>query len=155
MDIIQRIEEHLQEPYRLEGYEVARIQLTGIKQKVLQIMIDRLDGESIIIEDCVKVSRLTSILLDQIDIITEAYNLEVSSPGMDRPLTKPSHYIKNVGKVVSLNTQMLVKNRKRFVGLLASASEHGITLKVEDPLIDGSTEIELTYPDIKNAKIKI
>lgn len=155
LDIIQKIEEHLQEPYRLEGYEIVRVQLTGVKSKTLQIMIDRLDGKEIVIEDCVAVSRLTSILLDQIDVIAEAYHLEVSSPGLDRPLTKPHHYIKNVGKLVSLNTQTLIKNRKRFVGLLAAASEDGITLKVDDPLIDGTNEVDLAYHDIRSAKIKL
>lgn len=154
MDILQKIEAHIEEPYRLEGYEVVRVQLTGVKHKTLQIMIDRLDGIEITLEDCTKVSRLTSILLDQIDLIKDAYSLEMSSAGMERPLIKPHHFIKNVGKKISLNTHTLIKNRKKYVGTLAQADEHGINLVILEELVDGSLDIDLSYTDIKNAKIK-
>lgn len=154
MDILQNIEAHIEEPYRLEGYEVVRVQLTGVKHKTLQIMIDRLDGVEITLEDCTKVSRLTSILLDQIDLIKDAYSLEMSSAGMERPLTKPHHFIKNVGKKVSLNTHTLIKCRKKYIGTLARADEHGINLVVSEELVDGSLDVDLSYADIKNAKIK-
>ena len=154
LDILKKIEEHIEEPYRLEGYEVIRIQLIGVKHKTLQIMIDRLDGVGITLDDCTKVSRLTSILLDQIDPIEEAYSLEISSAGMERPLTKPHHFIKNVGRKVSLNTHTLIKNRKKYVGMLARADEHGINLVVPEELVDGSLDVDLSYSDIKNAKIK-
>lgn len=154
MDILQNIEAHIEEPYRLEGYEVVRVQLTGVKHKTLQIMIDRLDGVEITLEDCTKVSRLTSILLDQIDLIKDAYSLEMSSAGMERPLTKPHHFMKNVGKKVSLNTHTLIKSRKKYIGTLARADEHGINLEVPEELVDGSLDVDLSYADIKNAKIK-
>lgn len=155
MDILKRLELHLEEPYRLEGYEIVRIQLTGQMRKILQIMIDRLDGVPITLEDCEKVSRLTSILLDEIDLIKDAYNLEMSSAGLDRPLTKTKHYIAHVGQSVSLYTHTLIKNRKRFVGLLEKADEHGISLKVEDPLEDGSTEVDISYSDIRSCKLHV
>ena len=154
MDIIHKIEAHIEEPYRLEGYEAIRVQLTGVKHKTLQIMIDRLDGAEITLEDCTKVSRLTSILLDQIDPIEQNYSLEMSSAGMERPLTKPHHFIKNVGKKVTLNTHTLIKSRKKYVGMLARADEHGINLVVPEELVDGSLDVDLLYSNIKNAKIK-
>ncbi|MDP2193475.1 MAG: ribosome maturation factor RimP, partial [Alphaproteobacteria bacterium] len=97
MDIITKIEAHLEKPYALEGYEIVRIQLNGMKRKTLQIMIDRLDGQAITLDDCTNVSHLTSMLLDQIDLIDDQYALEVSSTGLDRPLTKPHHFQKCVG----------------------------------------------------------
>jgi len=154
LDIIHKIEAHIEEPYRLEGYEAIRVQLTGVKHKTLQIMIDRLDGLELTLDDCTKVSRLTSILLDQIDLIEENYSLEMSSAGMERPLTKPHHFIKHVGKKVSLNTHTLIKSRKKYIGTLARADEHGINLVVPEELVDGSLDVDLLYSNIKNAKIK-
>lgn len=154
MDILQKIEAHIEEPYRLEGYEVVRVQLTGVKHKTLQIMIDRLDGVEITLDDCTKVSRLTSILLDQIDLIKDPYSLEMSSAGLDRPLTKPHHFVNNVGKKVSLNTHALIKGRKKYIGTLERADGHGVNLVVQEELVDGSLDIDLSYADIKNAKIK-
>ncbi|CAO5675477.1 MAG: Ribosome maturation factor RimP [Holosporales bacterium] len=155
MDILKKIELHLEEPYRLDGYEIVRLQLTGQKRKVLQVMIERLDAVPITLDDCEKVSRLTSILLDEIDIIKEAYVLEMSSAGIDRPLIKPKHYIRYVGQSVSLYTHTLIKNRKKFIGVLEKADEHGISLIVEEPFVDGSKDVDIGYDDIRSCKLKV
>ncbi|CAO5683312.1 MAG: Ribosome maturation factor RimP [Holosporales bacterium] len=155
MDPLKKIEEHIEGALELEGYEVVRIQLTGTKRKILQIMIDRLDGVSISLDDCTKVSNLTSILLDQIDVISDAYNLEISSPGLDRPLVKPSHFMKFVGSSISVFAHVLIKNRKKFIGVLEKCDECGITLKVSEPLVDGSLEVEIPFRDIRSAKLKV
>lgn len=154
MDIITKIETHLEKPYTLEGYEIVRIQLNGMKRKTLQIMIDRLDEQPITLDDCTNVSHLTSMLLDQIDLIDDQYALEVSSTGLDRPLTKPHHYKKCVGQNVSLTTHALIKNRKKFQGRLSAADDGSIVIILTEALIDGSLDVKLSYNDIKNAKIK-
>lgn len=155
MDVLQKIEQHLESPLSLEGYDIVRIQLTGTKYKILQIMVDRLDDNQISLDDCEKVSRLSSILLDQLDAISDQYNLEVSSAGMERPLTKPKHFEKFKGDNVTLITHFLIKDRKKFTGMLEKVDEHGITLKVDESLSDGSHEIELKFSDIRSAKLKI
>lgn len=155
MDILKKIELHLEEPYRLDGYEIVRLQLTGQKRKVLQVMIERLDAVPITLDDCEKVSRLTSILLDEIDLIKEAYVLEMSSAGIDRPLIKPKHYMRYVGQSVSLYTHTLIKNRKKFIGVLEKADEHGISLIVEEPFVDGSKDVDIGYDDIRSCKLKV
>ncbi|MBP9752418.1 MAG: ribosome maturation factor RimP [Proteobacteria bacterium] len=155
MDSYKKIENHIEDALALEGYEIIRIQLTGVKRKILQIMIDRLDGAGITLDDCTKVSNLTSILLDQIDVISDAYNLEISSPGLDRPLVKPSHFMKFVGSNVSVFTHILIKNRKKFIGVLEKCDECGITLQVSEPLVDGSMEAQIPFSDIRSAKLKI
>ena len=71
------------------GYETVRILTIGQANPTLQIMIDKLDGSDIVVEDCATVSRKISEVLDANDPIKDKYNLEVSSPGLDRPLTKP------------------------------------------------------------------
>jgi ribosome maturation factor RimP len=154
VDFLQKIETYIEEPLQLEGYEVVRIQLTGSKRKVLQVMIDRLDGQGITLDDCSTVSHLVSMLLDQIDVIKDPFNLEVSSPGLDRPLTKPIHFSKYIGHEIVLQTHILMKNRKNFVGCLEKVGEYGITLKVDQAMIDGSTEIDISFPDIRQAKLK-
>ena len=70
------------------GLEVVRVLLTGAKHPVLQIMLDRSDGRPIDVDDCAEASRLISVLLDAEDPIPGSYDLEVSSPGIDRPLTR-------------------------------------------------------------------
>ena len=74
------------------GYETVRILTIGQVNPTLQIMIDKLDGSDIVVEDCATVSRKISEVLDANDPIKDKYNLEVSSPGLDRPLTKPAHF---------------------------------------------------------------
>lgn len=155
MDILQKIENHISSPLEVEGYDIVRIRLSGDRRKILQIMIDRLDGQSITLEDCEIVSRLTSMLLDQIDPLADAYNLEVSSPGLDRPLTKPKHFQRFVGQKVSLSTHFLINKRKKFSGILEKVDENGITLCVDHSLHDDSTHISIAFGDINTAKLKI
>ena len=153
MSVLDKIERHVEEPIRLEGYEIVRIQLTGSSKKILQVMIDKIDGQSINLDDCEKVSRLLSILLDQIDAIPDAYNLEVSSPGIDRPLVKPQHYSRFVGHKISLYTHVLLLNKKKNVGLLEKADDHGITIKIEDEKEEAV--VSVAYSDIRSAKLKV
>ena len=79
------------------GYETVRILTIGQANPTLQIMIDKLDGSDIVVEDCATVSRKISEVLDANDPIKDKYNLEVSSPGLDRPLTKPAHFARFAG----------------------------------------------------------
>jgi ribosome maturation factor RimP len=155
VDIVQKIEKHIGPSLELEGYDLVRIRLSGDRRKVLQIMIDRLDGKLITLEDCESVSRLSSILLDQIDPLADAYSLEVSSPGLDRPLTKPAHFGKAIGQKIAVITNFLIKNRKRFSGILEKVDERAITLCVDHSLADESTHVSLDFSDINSAKIKI
>ncbi|MBX3457650.1 MAG: ribosome maturation factor RimP [Candidatus Paracaedibacteraceae bacterium] len=154
MDILKKVEELLEPSLTHMGYDIVRIQMSGLKRKTLQIMIDRLDGQGITLEDCEQVSRYSSVLLDQHDPITGAYSLEVSSPGMDRPLVKPKHYQQFVGHEITLKTHLAIGNRKTFYGILESATETEITLKAR--LSDKETEsLTLPFSDIKSAKLHI
>lgn len=153
MDLLKKIELKLEQSLALEGYEIVRIQLSGIKRKILQIMIARQDDQGITLEDCEKVSHLSSLLLDQLDVISDAYDLEVSSPGIDRPLTKPSHFVKFKGNPVKVNTVILVKGRKRHEGQLVDANQEGITLESDQHFEDGTQTITISYADIRSAKL--
>lgn len=155
MDIHQRIEMLIEKMAAFEGYGIVRVNVSGNLRKTLQIMIEKLDDTPITVDDCEKVSKLISPLLDVENVIAESYVLEVSSPGLDRPLTKPSHFQRFVNSPVSVQTNFLIKNRKKFQGILAFASETGIKLVLSQPNEDQTTEIELSYDDIRSAKLHV
>ena len=129
------------------GYEVVRIMTIGQANPTLQIMIDKTDGTEITVNDCAKVSRALSETLDEKDPISDRYNLEVSSPGLDRPLTKPEHFVRFAGNVVKIETDELVENRKRFKGVLNGMENLTVLLTME------GTEYRLPFETISKAKI--
>lgn len=101
------------------GYEVVRVLLSGNVRQTLQVMIDMADGSRpVTVDDCAKVSRKLSKVLDETNPIENEYTLEVSSPGIDRPLTKPHHFKRFEGSVVRLETIEAVDGRKRIKGVL-------------------------------------
>ncbi|HET6224252.1 MAG TPA: ribosome maturation factor RimP, partial [Dongiaceae bacterium] len=100
------------------GYEVVRVLVMGAHRPVLQIMIERTDGAVVGVEDCAEVSRAVSALLDVEDPIAGSYTLEVSSPGIDRPLVRPEDYVRFAGFEAKLETRAPIDGRKRFRGRL-------------------------------------
>ena len=107
MELLKSIEAIIEEPLAARGYALVRIQLSGgARRKVLQVMIERLDEAAIIVDDCTTVSRIVSALLDVSDPIKDPYILEVSSPGLERPLVKPRDYQRYLGRAVVVSTLM-------------------------------------------------
>ena len=143
-DIIEPVVEAL-------GFETIRILTIGDSNPVLQIMIDYPDGsKEITVDDCATVSRALSKELDEKDPIDNRYTLEVSSPGLDRPLTKPEHFQRYINYTVKLETVEPVEKRKRFKGIIKSVSSSGdIALSM-----DGIT-YNLSFDNISKAKIVI
>lgn len=132
------------------GYETVRVITIGQANPTLQIMIDRLDGKDIVVEDCAKVSRKVSEVLDEKDPIKDQYNLEVSSPGLDRPLTKPEHFARFAGYEAKVETDELIENRKRFKGKIISIDGEN-TIRFE---MDG-TAYAIPFDAVSKAKIVI
>lgn len=132
------------------GYETVRIITIGQANPTLQVMIDRLDGKDIVVEDCAKVSRKVSEVLDEKDPIKDQYNLEVSSPGLDRPLTKPEHFARFAGYEAKVETDELIENRKRFKGKIISIDGEN-TIRFE---MDG-TAYAIPFDAVSKAKIVI
>ncbi len=154
MDVLKKVEEILEPSLTHIGYEIVRIQMSGLKRKTLQIMIDRLDGTGIKLEDCEQVSRYASVLLDQHDPISGAYMLEVSSPGMDRPLVKLRDFQRFVGHEVIIKTHMVIGNRKTFLGKLESANESEVFLTIKNSANEFE-KVSIPFSDIKSAKLHI
>ena len=89
-------------------------------------MIERQDHKNLVVDDCAAVSRAVSAILDEKDPIDGEYSLEVSSPGVDRPLTKPEHFKRFVGYETKIETDEAVDGRKRFRGKIVSVKENNI-----------------------------
>ena len=112
------------------GYELSDLEARlGSQNGFLRVYIDHADGVSL--EDCEKVSRAISALLDVEDPVPGQYNLEVSSPGADRTLTKTAHFERFTGETVKVQTRFPVEGRRRFRGKLLSADEENIVLEVD------------------------
>jgi ribosome maturation factor RimP len=99
------------------GYRLVRVRLSGLKRKRLQIMAEREDG-AMRVEDCEALSRAVSPVLDAHDPIRGDYDLEVSSPGIDRPLVRLDDFTRFAGHEAKLETGQMIDGRKRFRGVL-------------------------------------
>ena len=113
------------------GYEIVRLRLMGgDKARRLQIMAERPDG-TMIVEDCAALSRAVSEILDAADPIRGEYHLEVSSPGVDRPLTRLRDFADYEGHEARIELDRLVENRKRFKGELAGVDGDNVAIDLE------------------------
>ena len=117
------------------GYELVRVTLAGSTRKVLQIMAEPQDGRIMSVEDCARVSRAVSAILDVEDPISGAYSLEVSSPGIDRPLTRPKDYDRFKGHEAKIETHEPVEGRKRFKGVLKGVEGDAVKIDSEGAVV--------------------
>ena len=132
------------------GYELVRVHFGGGQKPVLQIMFDRTDGGEVVIDDCALASRTVSALLDVADPIPEAYELEVGSPGIDRPLTRMKDFDSFAGFEAKVELKQAVDGRRRFRGVLLGLN--GGMVRLVDP--DGKAEeIVLPISDVAKAKL--
>lgn len=113
------------------GFELVRIRLMSGKTTTLQVMADKPDG-GIEVDDCAEISTAISAVLDVEDPILDAYALEVSSPGIDRPLTRLKDFEAFEGYEAKLETGELIDGRRRFKGVLAGVDEDEVLLNIEE-----------------------
>ncbi len=113
-----------------EGFELVRLKLKGGRTQTLQIMAERPD-KTMTAQDCAKLSRALSPVFEAADPIAGAYTLEVSSPGIDRPLTRLKHYNDWQGYEAKIELDRLVEGRKRFRGVLAGIDDEDVCLDIE------------------------
>ncbi len=134
------------------GMRLVRVRLLGQNGLTLQIMAERPDG-TMTVEDCEEASRALSPALDVDDPIEKAYHLEVSSPGIDRPLVRKTDFEAWVGHVVKLETSIMVADRKRFKGKIASTSADGIVLARDQASYGDAPEVAIPYDTISDARL--
>jgi ribosome maturation factor RimP len=113
------------------GYRLVRMVVTSGRRATLQVMIERLDGAPITVDDCAEISHSVSALLDVADPIVGAYTLEISSPGIDRPLVRTEDYDRFIGFEARIELARPVDGRKRFRGRLLGTSDGMVRLATE------------------------
>jgi len=132
-----------------QNYELVRVQVMGKEMPTVQIMADRADGAALTLDDCTAISHLLSAVLDVEDPIASAWTLEVSSAGIDRPLTRTKDFVRFAGFDAKVELMFPGPGgRKRFTGALLGADEEDVKLKIET----GET-VTLRRADIKKAKL--
>jgi ribosome maturation factor RimP len=134
------------------GYRLVRIKISGEAGCTVQIMAERPDG-SMQIEDCEAISRALSPVLDIADPIDRAYRLEISSPGIDRPLVRRSDFERFTGHLVKIEMTIAHLGRKRFRGMLGGVEGDKVRLHRDDVKADEDTDALLTMEDIADARL--
>ena len=135
------------------GYALVRVRLSGGPRATLQVMAERHDDQPMTVEDCEAISRALSAKLDVEDPIASSYVLEVSSPGIDRPLVRPKDYRRFSGHVAKLETRVPVEGRRRFSGRITAATDSHVRITLEEG--EAPSEIEIPIADIARAKLKL
>ena len=146
MDLTQRVEDIIAPSLAAMGYGVVRVRLGG-KPLVLQIMAERHDEGMMTVDDCADISRAVSALMDVEDPITGRYTLEVSSPGIDRPLTRIADYTRFAGFEARVETKLPVDGRKRFTGRLNGVDGDVVLMAGTDG------DARIAYDDIASGKL--
>ena len=134
------------------GYRLVRVRVSGADGCTVQIMAERPDG-TMAVEDCEAVSRTLSPVLDVADPIERAYRLEVSSPGIDRPLVRKSDFDRYAGHLVKIETEIPINGRKRFRGLLVGTEGEAARIRGEEAEAGADAEILLPIEEISEAKL--
>lgn len=145
--IEEQIKNLIEPSIEQDGFEVVRVMIMGDRHKVLQIMLDRIDQKPITIEDCSKATKTISALLDVEDLVDGKYILEVSSPGVDRPLTRLKDFERFKGYKAKIELKIAISNRRRFQGEILEVNDHQIAIKVEDE------ELTFSFDDIYKSKL--
>jgi ribosome maturation factor RimP len=134
------------------GYRLVRVRVSGAEGCTVQIMAERPDG-SMTVEDCEAVSRALSPVLDVADPIDRAYRLEISSPGIDRPLVRKSDFERYAGHVARIETAMPIQGRKRFRGTLMGTEGEAARIRRDDATEGEEAEILLPIEEMSEARL--
>ena len=113
------------------GYDLVRVMMRGDIRKTLQIMAERKDQRAMTVDDCEAISETVSAVLDVHDPIKERYALEVSSPGIDRPLMKPTDFARYIGFEAKIDLKEIYLGRRSLQGILAAANNNEVQIELE------------------------
>jgi ribosome maturation factor RimP len=134
------------------GYRLVRVKVSRIDGCTVQIMAERPDG-TMVVEDCEAVSRALSPVLDVTDPVDCAYRLEISSPGLDRPLVRRSDFERYAGNRVRIEMAIAVEGRKRFRGLLTGVEGNAARVQREDAAAGEPADVLLPIDEMADARI--
>ncbi|HUH48801.1 MAG TPA: ribosome maturation factor RimP [Mycoplana sp.] len=148
----RRVAEIIEPTIEQIGYRLVRVRLSAQNGLTLQIMCERSDG-TMTVEDCEAVSMAVSPVLDVEDPIDKAYHLEVSSPGIDRPMVRRSDFSRWLGHLVKCETSILIDSRKRFRGKIVAADADGFTIERDQPADGEEPRVTIPFPALAEAKL--
>ena len=134
------------------GYRLVRVRISGLSGCTVQVMAERPDG-TMTVDDCEAVSRALSPVLDVADPIDRAYRLEISSPGMDRPLVRRSDFERHAGHQLKVEMAAPIDGRRRFRGLLLGVEADAARIRRDDAAPGEASEVLLPIEDIAEAKL--
>src|SRR5262249_45902573 len=134
------------------SFRLVRVRISGMDGCTVQIMAERADG-TMTIEDCELVSRALSPVLDVADPIERAYRLEISSPGLDRPLVRRSDFERFAGNVVKIEMALAIDGRRRFRGTLLGVDGDKARVRRADATADENPDILLNIEEMAEAKL--
>jgi ribosome maturation factor RimP len=146
-DLADRLGALLEPVVEAMGYKIVRIMVLGQKRLRLQIMVERRDDRAMTVDDCADVSRAISAVLDVEDPIAGAYVLEVSSPGIDRPLVRLADFERFAGFAAKIETERPIAERRRFTGQLLGTTVDRVRLRTD------AGDVELPHAEIVRAKL--
>ena len=147
MDTIRQITELIEPTIHDLGFEVVRVSMTGGQRPTLQVMAEPRAGGPMTVEHCAEISRAVSALLDVSDPIGGSYRLEVTSPGIDRPLVRRADFERFAGFEARLETAEMIAGRRRFRGRLAGVIDDQVCLRAPEG------EQRIPYDAIRKAKL--
>lgn len=148
MDLVEKITQLIEPVLKDRGFELVRVSYQGNdNNNTLQVMAEHKDGQNMTADDCESLSRALSAILDVEDIIAGRYLLEVTSPGIDRPLVKLQDYDRFKGREAKIETLLPIDGRKRFKGLLKGVQGNQILIDFE------GNEIAIDFSAISKAKL--
>lgn len=148
MDLVEKITQLIEPVLQDRGFELVRVSYQGNdNNNTLQVMAEHKDGQNMTADDCESLSRALSAILDVEDIIAGRYLLEVTSPGIDRPLVKLQDYDRFKGREAKIETLLPIDGRKRFKGLLKGVQGNQVLIDFE------GNEIAIDFSAISKAKL--
>lgn len=130
------------------GYELVRVLVLGRERPTVQVMADRADGSMINVDDCERITHAIGAVLDVDDPLPGAWTLEVSSAGIDRPLTRVKDWVRFAGHLARVEMLVPIQGRRRFTGTILGADASSATLRLDD-----GTEIGVPLSDLRRAKL--
>jgi ribosome maturation factor RimP len=134
------------------GFRLVRVKVSSLNGLTVQIMAERPDG-TMSVDDCETLSRDISPAMDVDDPMDAAYNLEVSSPGIDRPLVRRSDFVKATGYEVKVELAQPIDGRKRFKGRVAAVEGDDLVIEIEKSKLEGPRSAKLPLADIGEARL--
>ncbi|MDK1491481.1 ribosome maturation factor RimP [Sinorhizobium sp. 7-81] len=134
------------------GFRLVRVRMSGQNGLTLQVMTERNDG-TMTVEDCEEVSKAISPVLDVEDPIDKAYHLEVSSPGIDRPMVRKSDFFRWQGHLMKCETSVMVDGRKRFRGKIVSVDEDSFRLERDQPAYGEEAVVAIPFTALSDARL--